>query len=279
MHQCKTCSKDLTELDDAIVCSGTCSLWYHIECTSITKSQYKVIKTVKNISWCCNDCTKGHIKCNSNSLNESNEKRIEDLLLRMKKVESLCDSFSVALINIQAANDKINNTLDALKLTKINTIHPVNQSHEHQYQIRLSGLPELQGNNNSAKPEAELQKVNHILKHLEVGNIAIKNLWRIGVFNQSRTRTMILQLNSIWDVRLLLSNAKKLVNYDIKGLFLRPDLSAAELVKEKAVLKQRWDLIQAGVPKTSLKIKSFKLYRDNVLIDNTTTATNTLNSL
>lgn len=78
----------------------------------------------------------------------------------------------------------------------------------------------------------------------------MKDLIRIGKFKKndvsaeqapSRPRPILLKLASAWDRRLVLSNKFKLKEYDVKGIFIREDLSPEErqLRKEKFAARNK----------------------------------------
>lgn len=267
--KCKSCNNILTENIDAIQCSGLCNEWLHIECASISKSQYKVIKTIRNLHWCCNECNVN--KNNANTLQENNDTRINELLTKVTKVEEICKTLKNEVAYIKNAIDEQNKqsmtkTINNTKLHEtgsINNNHKPYHEYEYKSQIRLYGLTEQTGNNVSDRMEKEFEAINKILAFLKLERIQILNLQRIGSFYQDRCRTLVISLNSIWDARLILAAANNLFNYEIKGLFLRPNLSISDLRIEKIILKKRWELIKSGVPKKSLKIKGLKLYRDD----------------
>ena len=70
-----------------------------------------------------------------------------------------------------------------------------------------------------------------------------------------------MKLNRTIDVSLLLSKAKSLP----KELRIKPDMSAEERQMESLLLKDRWALIQSGIERKDIRIRSNKIFVHNKL--------------
>ena len=81
-----------------------------------------------------------------------------------------------------------------------------------------------------------MESVQKMLNFLLGRTTVVKDLFRIGRFKKpnaeqsspSRPRPVILKLSSPWDRRLVLSSRFNLKNYEVKGIFVREDLSPEE---------------------------------------------------
>ena len=90
----------------------------------------------------------------------------------------------------------------------------------------------------------DMDRVRRILSFLVPDAPPVKDLFRLGRRKNSnadsstseqisRPRPLILKLMSPWDRRLVLSNKYRLKEYEVKGIFIREDLSPEERAKRK----------------------------------------------
>ena len=106
-----------------------------------------------------------------------------------------------------------------------------------------------------------------MLKFMKVDNIRPVDLQRIGKYDPSKSRPIVVKFQTVWDTGKIMSQVKLLKNYDTKGIFVSQELSPFDRRKEKAILKKRYELIQNGTSKKELKIRNLKLYHNNVEVN------------
>ena len=127
--------------------------------------------------------------------------------------------------------------------------------------IRVRGIPEPQGEDMPEKLESDKNSVLSLLNHLDV-KAKLKDVRRVGKFVENKHRPIIFYVENSWDKRLILASLSKLKTYDSsKKLSVSQELTENELKAEKIALKKRYDLIQAGVSKSELRIKNLLLYK------------------
>ena len=90
--------------------------------------------------------------------------------------------------------------------------------------------------------------------------------WK-GRYIDSRCRNVGVQFSGKFDATAFVSKAIHEDLYKNKGLLITMELSDADCAYERALLKTRDDLIQPVVPKTELKIRILKLYRNDLVVD------------
>ena len=90
----------------------------------------------------------------------------------------------------------------------------------------------------------------------KIPSSAIKDCRRLGKFNPDsvRPRPILVRFNTCAAVLDILANRSSFSPYIIK-----PDQSPQERTREKILLKERWNLCQSGVNKSSIKIKGNSL--------------------
>ena len=87
---------------------------------------------------------------------------------------------------------------------------------------------------------------------------SVSDCFRLGKFNDDKTRPILIKLTRSADVVSVLSNRHKLSSFP--GIRLKPDLSPEERKRESLLLKERWELINNGISKTTIKIRGNNLY-------------------
>lgn len=99
-----------------------------------------------------------------------------------------------------------------------------------------------------------LEKIN-----CDINSNSIRDCFRLGKYkqNQSHPRPILLKLNCAMDVSAILSNRGSIND---KNITIKPDMSPEDQRKEALLLKERWSLIQSGINKADIKIKSSSLY-------------------
>mgnify|MGYP000064808800 CR=1 FL=1 len=92
----------------------------------------------------------------------------------------------------------------------------------------------------------------------------ITDCFRLGKFKSETTKpgTFIVTLLCVWDRNRILREARMLKNYKTP-VFVTQDLTSAERVIQQKLLKERWALINGGTNRKHLKIRNFKLYRND----------------
>ena len=81
---------------------------------------------------------------------------------------------------------------------------------------------------------------------------AIKDCFRLGKFKPQnpKPRSILVKLIRVADVHKILSNRGQCRH----PIFIKHDMSPEERHRESILLKERWNLIQTGIPKSSIRI-------------------------
>lgn len=92
----------------------------------------------------------------------------------------------------------------------------------------------------------------------EINSYSVRDCFRLGKFKKqtNRPRPIMVKLNRAVDVTTILSNR----NLTPKGISVKPDLNQEERQRESLLLGERWRLIQSGVDKKLIKIRSSTIY-------------------
>ena len=132
---------------------------------------------------------------------------------------------------------------------------------EKKFNVVIYGISECpNGTSRSERLNQDLSDVVSVLSKVSssIEPQAIKDCFRLGKFNpqRSKPRPILVKFIRIADVHCILSN-KRLLSSPI---FIKPDMTAEERHRESVLLKEKWKLIQSGIPKNVIKIQGSRLY-------------------
>ena len=128
---------------------------------------------------------------------------------------------------------------------------------DHPSGVRVRGIPELKDTNARRRAEHKKAEIEKLLKFLNVDS-NIEDCRRIGTYNESKERTIIVKLSNDWNRKLLLLSLGKLWNYD-KKVYLSRELSKEEQLLENDLLNNRQENIEWGIPRNKVKVQNLKL--------------------
>lgn len=284
---CDACNKVCNTNEHSLQCA-ICKKFIHKakECSGISNSSISK-STSEQVRYFCMKCKDINLQqlvsTGSKKAIDSVETRIGDLDKLIKTLQEVKADLTKCLDEINDLKQTISSLAD--RVTKLETSH-VNSdktsgilgrtdiertefhNNDYNYQIIISGLPETTNSakNGSSKMDSELHDIKQIFNFMKISEVNVINLYRLGKIQENRKRKLLVKFQSIWDVRKVISNCKRLKEYNIPGLFISRDLSQADRVKEQRALKARYNLIQNGTSKDRLKIKGLKLFKDGVEI-------------
>lgn len=205
---------------------------------------------------------------NTNDITNCN-KKIEELELTIITIQSKISHMNnidvIPNINVPIDNFSNNTVHQATNILNSSKVTYIDKNEDYKYRIKITGLPEINCNNFNSRCDSELKEVNDILVYLQLSDLKVADLRRVGKFvSINKQRPLLVKFTSIWDVRKIISKVKLLKNYHKHKIFVTPDLSLSDREKEKAVLKARYILLTQRVDKSKLKIWNLKLFNDNI---------------
>ncbi|XP_046686895.1 putative leucine-rich repeat-containing protein DDB_G0290503 [Homalodisca vitripennis] len=120
-YPCGKCSKNITKGCHAILCTGTCSNWFHRKCTSLTIEEYKSIAQLLR-KWLCEKCTSVdfHLEHEKETIG-INQDVTQELINQHKIINSLNDDINQARKEIISLKNH-NIQLETLVIKKEETI-------------------------------------------------------------------------------------------------------------------------------------------------------------
>jgi len=146
-----------------------------------------------------------------------------------------------------------------LKFYSINKAYKENDNGQgdRKFNVVIYGIQECdKGTPRHERLNYDVDKVTPIVTQGE-NSISPLSIFRLGKYrDSSKPRPILVKLNRTIDVSLLLSKAKSLP----KDIRIKPDMTREERHIESLLLKERWTLIQNGIERKFIKIRSNKIF-------------------
>ena len=141
------------------------------------------------------------------------------------------------------------------------TLPPKPPPSNRKFNLVLYGISECPSG--TSRPERVKQDLNSTVPVLsklnaDINPTSVQECFRLGKYknDHTRSRPILVKLNRSIDVTSVLSNRNAIEDKSI----VKPDMSPDERTKETLLLKEQWALIQSGIDKSDIKIKSFSIY-------------------
>ncbi len=165
-------------------------------------------------------------------------------------------SFSAAVHHVQNKNLPPRSSMPSLSRLS------VSDDEERNLNIVVSGIPECkEGQSRKQSWISDLQNTSKLFCESDTSPAippsSIRDCRRLGKYSpeNSRPRSILVRFNSCNVVMNILSKRSTFTPYIIK-----PDLPPNIRLREKILLKERWNLMQSGTNKSSIKIKGNSLF-------------------
>ena len=148
------------------------------------------------------------------------------------------------------------------------TKKPDSKAHldDRKFNVVIYGVNECdKGTNRTERQNQDLHNVTTIVTQGDnsINPLSIRDLLRLRKYQEQtkKPHPILIRLTRKIDVSLLLSKAKSLP----KGISIKPDMTREERQIESLLLKERWSLIQSGLDRRAIKIRSNKIFVKNKL--------------
>ena len=271
-NKCEHCDN---QADQLLPCES-CNLWFCCACQSVPAGMMIALTSYKCLHWFCKTCEPGVASKLSNS--SATSKITPDLSDHIdKKIdESVTKALQQLSKIVSQSTETIKSTLDSLQRspptdpaahlneTSANqstsrNFTPVN--HSRQYNAVFYGLSECNmGTHHLERVKLDLDKVAEVCASIDcnIPKNAIRDCIRLGKYvpNSSRPKPILVKFNSTIHVASLFSRKGSCPS----GISIKHDLSPTERQIESTLLKERWQLLQSGVDRKSIKIKGPNIF-------------------
>ena len=171
--------------------------------------------------------------------------------------------------NLSSLENKIEKALqfDEKKVNQSEVKAPENVRKQHSQDcstgIRIYNVPEIASQKSAQRLQHDMKHVMAILKHTIGEEPTISDFFRIGEYDETKRRGIIVRLSKIWTTRKTLVNSHRMKDYpaDYRA-FISRELTHEERIIEGNLHKKLRDLIENGTKRTSIRSRNLKLYVD-----------------
>lgn len=258
---------------DAIECSGSCATWLHKHCAGLSKEAF-LAANKSDKPFYCPQCRLNIQELEINSLRDI----VKDLSSELTALKRTIDL--TRLPSAYSSDNQGDGTTSYASVTRgpqpsgsTNSAESASSKAfssspdtERKFNLIIQGIDECpRGTRIIARQSQDLEKISETLSSV-VGSIdssSIRDLYRIGKYdpNSNRPRPVLAKLIRATDVSAILSKKTTLPSH----VFVRPDRTKEERLRYQSLMKERWILIQAGVERRDIKIRTDSIYVNNVL--------------
>ena len=134
---------------------------------------------------------------------------------------------------------------------------------DRRYNVVLYGVEECpSGSSRFSRLSSDLASVVSVFSAPDstIQSHSIKECYRLGRFNPNnginKPRPLLVRFVRMADVNCILSKRRNLS----KPHFVKPDVTQEQRKIEIALLRERWNLFQSGVPRSQIKIHNACIY-------------------
>lgn len=267
---CVCCQPIVQGKDESLFCGGECQQRVHRYCAGVSAQVYKGIME-KGTSFLCYSCCL-----------QKNRKDIVDL---KNVVESLKgetaelrsamsaqpraqqSASSVPATSSQLSTSTTPASIDGSASQRSSTANVDIRSQERKFNVVLYGVDEIpRGSLKSTRLGEDLNKATSVLSGVDqsINSSSIKDIYRLGRYSteNKKPRPLLVKFIPFTDASRVLSKRRSPQGSTV---VIKPDMSPQERKCESVLLKERWQLIQSGVPREVIKIRGSRLHVRNKL--------------
>ena len=221
-----------------------CDSWTHAECMSMTADEYQTLKKFPNFRYYCDYCF---------------PKTTVNATLQCAEIKNNLSSLEK---KVEKAHHFVENKVNE---SEVETPENVRKQHSQDCStgIRIQNVPEIASQSSTQRLQHDMKHVMAFLKHTIGEAPSFSNCFRIGKYDETKRRSIIVKLSNIWTTRRNMANSHPMKDYpaDYRATISR-ELTHEERIIERNLLRKRRDLIGNGTKRTSIRICNLKFFVD-----------------
>ena len=246
--------------DDSIYCEGYCDAWIHRRCAGLSGPNFTVLSEAgEDQTFFCLYCELQAHKAEIENL-MSTITELQTSLFELKRKLDAAQQIQPA----SKSQPSLPSGSTAKQTFGIQTQSTNNA--ERKFNVVVYGIPECpQKTNRQLRTKQDMENAIDAISKAgnEIEPNDIKDLYRLGKYDHKsqRPRPLLIKFlrsNMVLDI---LSSKNKLE----APVYIKPDLTPLERQKEQLLLKERRSLIDNGIERRNIKIRSDSLYVNNKL--------------
>ena len=252
-EQCGVCCQAIVKgKDESLFCGGECQQWLHRYCAGVPAKVYKNLSE-KGLTFYCFACSLDSHRKEIASLKGTVE-ALKSEIAELKSSSPLPSSAHKSSPQVPTLPPpRCPSSEEAVEPRPAVLPQPERSPTlmERKYVI-LFGLDECpRGTSRSARLDEDLKKAIFVLSKADqsIDSNTIKDIYRLGRYTAEnrKPRPLLVKFIRVADVARVLSKRGSL------PVIIKPDMSPHERKIESLLLKERWSLMQSGVPRESIK--------------------------
>ena len=257
---CAFCQPVVKEKDESLFCGGGCQQWLHRYCAGVSTQVYKGIKEKGATFFCYACCLEKHRR-EIDGLNAAVD-QLKGEIAELNSATSVQRSVPASLppSSSRSVPAPINEASISPPSSSTVSSQANNRSQERKFNVVLFGVDESHGVTKFARLEEDLKKATSVLSDVNesINSHSIKDIYRLGKFStgNSKPRPLLVKFIRAADATRILS---KRGSSRGSPIVIKPDMSPTERKCESLLLKERWSLMQSGVPRDVIKIRGSRL--------------------
>ena len=294
---CGICEQPIVDgKDQAVYCEGACKQWLHRYCAGVSLSCFQALSSSLT-PFQCYSCYQAKHEAAIESLN-SEVRALKSEVSEMKAVITGLSTQPNVLQDSVASSRQVSNVAKLLSrpaleataarsyasaanaphdpaTTSATSAYPLSTSavalprisQERKFNVILYGIDEYpRGTSRPFRLQGDLNKAVSLLSGLDnsINSQSVKDEFRLGKFSaeNQKPQPLLVKFIRAADATSVLSKRGSLRSSPI---FIKPNMSPTEKKSESMLLKERWSLIQSGVPRDAIKIHGSRLFVSNKL--------------
>ena len=283
---CPVCCKAILDAtktrkgQEALECEGPCRKWIHRWCAGVHEQDYPTTLSNSSDPWICPSCSLKEY----GQLIKALVNTVETLRAEVASLKKLVDSNScpphedpkASYATVASGAVTTISSTPSTSAVQLSPTHAAPKSQQkgifpnnpnRKFNIVVYGVNECpKGTYRQTRQSSDLSSIATIISSLNTGvkPDSISDCFRLGKFDPKRKhpRPLLVKLIRSSDVQTILVNCSKVS----KPVIIKRHMSPDERINESLLLKERWNLIQSGIERKSIKIQGTRIYANKKLV-------------
>jgi hypothetical protein len=234
-NECLSCGKKCTQKEAAVKCS-VCGLWCHKACSGLTNEFFNCLaeqfKATKRTYWACRVCST-YAEGMNHRLREVQDQAKEAIRIGTENSAEIAKLKEMVIAERERADRAVSKMEAELR-------EEMTRREERRRNIVVHGLIENSDKEGRKRLEADRRQLDEIFIILDV-NVSETNdvefCRRVGE-QSDRPRPLIVGFFTEWAKDIVLKNARKLMDSELSGVTLVPDLTDKQRKAEKELTEE-----------------------------------------
>ena len=247
-----------SEGQESIFCEGTCNTWLHRKCAGLSKKAFQNVSN-SNKLFLCPCCVISKHEEDIATLKTT----IQDLTNQLTSIQAKLSEPGSSIMTAVPKATSHESQQDEVNSSHQN--HPPS-SFERNFNVVVYGIKESPAKTaRPARAKHDQENLTSIFASFDpsIKNFSIKDSHRLGRYrsDQTRPRPILVKFLRAIDAQTVLANRDKVS----QPIIIKPDMSKKDRDIQSILLHERWNLIQSGTNRKSIKIRNSQLYVNNQL--------------